>query len=359
MKKSSYKPGFILIFTVCLLSANLNAQEVNKEFHKEFTTAAGTILDLSNKYGNINIQSWDKDQVVIDVKVSVEMPDKEKAQKFLDYIDVQFSQSGNTISAATVIDEKFNFSGWGIRNRKFSIVYDVKMPASLNLNLANRYGNIDIDAVEGLVNIDIKYGDLTAGKLTHGNDKPMSALKIAYGKATIDQAGWLDVYARYSPKIYVVMSQALLLDSKYSKVQIDEASSMVGESKYDDLRIGKINNLVLEAGYDEVKVGTLRKKLDFNGSFGSFSAESVPSGFESIKIDSKYTGVQLGIDESASYKLNARVSYGGLKFNEDKFKSQKHIVGTTSNETSGVMGKQQNPSSEVIVDSSYGTIRLN
>ena len=41
------------------------------------------------------IKSWDKDQVVIDVKVTVEMPNREKAEKLIDYIDVQFSESGN------------------------------------------------------------------------------------------------------------------------------------------------------------------------------------------------------------------------------------------------------------------------
>jgi hypothetical protein len=30
-------------------------------------------------------------------------------------------------------------------------------------------------------------------------------------------------------------------------------------------------------------------------------------------------GVRLGIEESANYKLEAKVSYGGLKYNEDKF----------------------------------------
>ncbi len=103
-------------------------------------------------------------RLVIDVKVTVEMSNKEKAQKFLDQIDVQFAETTDQISAKTVIDDQFNFRGWG-DNRKFSIDYHIKMPVGTELALANKYGNTEIDELHGLLNLDIKYGNITAGKL--------------------------------------------------------------------------------------------------------------------------------------------------------------------------------------------------
>ena len=43
-------------------------------------------------------------------------------------------------------------------------------------------------------------------------------------------------------------------------------------------------------------------------------------------------GVRLGIEEYASYKLEAKVSYGGLKYNEENFKNQRRIIENNSNE---------------------------
>ncbi len=202
MKKQAYKSGILLISALCLLSITLPAQEVTREYHREFAASRGTTLDLSNKYGNVTVQSWNQDRIIIDVKVTVEMSDKEKAEKLLGYIDVQFNKGDNLISAKTVIDEKFNFSGWGSRSKKFSITYNVKMPAEADLKLSNIYGDTDIDELKGSVNLNIKYGDLVAEKLTRGNEKPLSKLALAYGKATIDEAGWLDIYVRYSPGMY-------------------------------------------------------------------------------------------------------------------------------------------------------------
>ncbi len=358
MKKSDYKPGILLFIALLLIPFSLQAQAVSKEFHKEYTAGPKTTLDINNKYGDVVVQSWNKDQVVIDVKVTVEMPNKEKAEKLLSYIDVQFAENGNTISAKTVIDDKFSFTGWGGGSKKFSIDYTIKMPVEAALALVNKYGDSDIDELHGLVELDIKYGNLTAGKLTRGNEKPLNSLNLAYGKGTIDDAGWLDMTLRYVSNLEITKSQALLLDSKYSKLQLGETSSVVGTSKYDNLRIDKINNLVLDNGYTEVNIGELTKKLTYNGSYGSFSIDNIPSGFETLAVDTRYMGVKLGIAESASYKLEAKVSYGGLKFNEENFKNQKRIINNNSSEISGTVGNEEAPSSTVNVVASYGSVKL-
>jgi len=92
----------------------------------------------------------------------------------------------------------------------------------------------------------------------------------------------------------------------------------VGETKYDKLKVESVNNLVLDCGYADINIGSLSRKLVFEGGYGSFNLDRVPGGFESLEVDTHYMGVRLGIDESASYNLDANVSYGGLKFNEEK-----------------------------------------
>jgi len=358
MKKSDCKPGILLVIPLLLLAFSLRAQEVTKEFHKEYTAKTNTTLDISNKYGDVVIESWPKNQIIIDVKVTVDIPNKERAQKLLSYIDIQFSENENLISAKTIIEEKFNFTGWGGGSRKFSIDYNIKMPVETALSLVNKYGNTEIDELHGLVNLDIKYGSLTAGKLTRGNVKPWNRLQLAYGKGTIEEAGWLDMNIRYVGNLGITKSKALLVDCKYSKLSLGETSSLVGESKYDNIRIDKINNLDLENGYTDVNIGELTKKLTYNGSYGSFSVDDIPAGFETIDIDTRYMGVKLGIAESASYVLDAKVTYGGLKYNEEKFSNQRRIIENNSSEISGTFGNEKSPAGKVHVKASYGSVKL-
>ena len=358
MKKFHYKTGALLFITLLFVSLTLSAEEVTKEFHKEYTPGPGTTMEINNRYGEVNISSWEKNQIVIDVNVTVELPNKEKAEKLIGHIDVQFSENGNTILAKTVIDDKFSFSGWGGDSKKFSIDFNVKMPAGTALTLSNRYGNTKINELTGLVNLDIKYGNLTAGKLTRENEKPWSSLNLAYGKGTIDETGWMTLNLRYTGNLEITKSTALLIDSKYSKLSLGETSSVVGESKYDNIRIVSIKNLDLDNGYSDVNIGTLATKLRYEGSYGSFSIESIPAEFESIDVASRYMGVKLGIAENASYELDSHIRYGGLKYNEDNFKADRRIIENNSTEIAGIVGKQDSPSAKVKIEASYGSVRL-
>ncbi len=358
MKRSYYNSVITALATLMLACSISQAQPVVKEYHKEYAAGLSTTLDITNKYGDVNIDTWDQDKIVIDVKVTVELPSRQRAEKYLSYISVEFAENSDRISAKTIIDKKFSFSGWGSRSRKFSIDYSVRMPSGNNLDLSNRYGNSTIDDVEGRVNLDIKYGNIKVGNLTRGNDKPINNLNLAYGKASVANAGWMEITTRYSGSITLDKCQALLINSKYSKINIGEASSAVIESKYDNFRIGKINNLVLETGYSDVLIETLVRKLKLNAGYGSFAVENIPRGFESLETDTKYTGVKLGINDGASYLLDAKLSYGTLKYDKANFQYRKRIIENNSSEITGTIGNEETPSSKVTINSTYGSVRL-
>lgn len=359
MKKSAYNSGLLLISLLLLLPVSLKAQEAIKEYHKEYTANENTILNLNNRYGDIIVETGDENQIVVNVIVTVKYPNEDKAQKLLSYIDINFSEEGNTISAKTEINDDFNFSGWSGESRKFTIDYSVKMPSGVGLTLSNKYGNTELDDLSGYVDLNIKYGDLTASKLTRGNEKPISKLNLAYGKAIIDEVGWLDATVRYaSGGVVIEQGQALILDSKYSKINFGTISSLVAETKYDNVRIESINNLVLDSGYADVYIGNLSKKLVLDGGYGSFNIEDVDDDFESIEITTRYMGVRVGISESANYSLEAKTSYCGIKFNDDNFQTKRRIIENTSSEISGIVGTESSPSATVKIQSSYGSVKL-
>jgi hypothetical protein len=359
MEKLVYKSGTLLAAAIFLLSLNISAQdEISKDFHKEYTANKNTRLELNNRYGDITVETSETNKVTINVKVTLRYPNRERAEKLMSYIDVQFSEGDNVVSAKTVIDEKFSFTGWGGESRRFRIDYDVNMPEWMDLTLINRYGNSELDDLTGYVDLDVKYGNLNASLLSRGNVKPISTISVAYGNCTIDEAGWLDLNVRYSGEFSVTKAQALLLDSKYSKIRIGSVSSLVSEQRYDNLRVENINNLILDGGYTDINIGTLTKKLKFDGGYGGFNVDSVPAGFESIEIDTRYTGVKIGIDGSASYDLQAKTSYCGIRYDETNFQNRRRIVGNTSTEISGIVGKESSPSSTVKVTASYGNVRL-
>ncbi|MCU0455744.1 MAG: hypothetical protein MUE74_05530 [Bacteroidales bacterium] len=359
MKRSAYKPGKFLAAALLLTAAALQGQEVSKDFSKEYKADKNSTLEIDNKYGDVIIEASQTDRIVISVKATVKYPNQERAERYLSYIDVQFSEEGNDFKAETRIDDKFRFSGWSSESRRFTIDYLVKMPPSLALTVYNIYGDVELDDMTGYVRADVRYGSLTAGKLTRGNEKPLNEINVAYSKAFIGEAGWLNLTSRYSPGLTVNKAQALLLDSKYSTLNLGTISSIVGESDYDGrFKIEEINNLVIEADYSHINVSKLNNKLVLDAGYGSFNTDYVSDKVETIDVKTRYTSVRLGFSSEASYKLDAKLSYGGLKYNEENFRSIRRITGNTSTELSGLVGKAESPKALVKIDGSYASVKL-
>src|SRR6056297_1780314 len=164
MKAHKFKSVLILFFIqIIIVTAAYSAtDEFSKDLHKEFNADQNTLLFIENKFGDVNINNWDENKVVIDVTITVDHRNEDKAKELLEYIQVDITQEENTIKAITTID------------KKFSIDYDIKIPKNIHLDLENKYGNVFINEIYGHALVDVKYGNLKINKIIRGKIKPFS-----------------------------------------------------------------------------------------------------------------------------------------------------------------------------------------
>ena len=356
MKNYRYKTTAFFVIALLTISTALFAEEVTKEYHKEFAASSATTLDINSRYGNVVIESWNNNQIVIDVKITVNVSNKSKAEQDLSNIDALFSESGNVIKAWTEVNSKY-FSK-GVNTNDVSINYSIKMPVSSALNLGNRYGNTTINELSGLVNINISYGNLTIGKLARGNEKPWNNISLRYGSADIQEAGWLNLNTQYAKNVELSKCTAVLLESRYSDLNFGEISSIVGECAYGAIKIGNIRNLDLDNRYTGIKVGTLTNSLKFESNYGALTIDNITNGFESIEVDTRYSNVTLGIANNASYELNGEARYGGIKYDNNNFNFTKKIQERNTLTIAGVNGKDSSPKAKIKIEAAYATVNL-
>lgn len=355
MKKQKVKV-IVLIFLVSLLILPVTrAQDaVTKEFHESFSADNSTKLVIDNKYGNIDIKDWDQNQVKIDVVVKVKHSNSEKANKILSYIDVAIGESGSEISAVTSFDSKF--SSLRNDNTEVSVDYTVQMPADISINVSNKYGNVFISEVTGHAVVNVKYGNLKANRIMRGKVKPLSEVNLKYtDAASIEEADWLKVNMKYA-HLNIDKVQALVLVSGYSEVSVDKASSIVSEAAYDEYRFGSLDNFVTTMKYSEVEIEEISKELNCETNYSDFNVGYMPAGFESVKIDNRYGSYKIGIDESASYKLDGAASYAKISYHETGKVSR--IVENNSMSVSGTVGSDSGTQSFVKVTTKYGSVKL-
>lgn len=314
MTKLTYKIVLFLLigFNISLhASEPLFKKEFTREVHETFDVSPGVNLEIQNKYGDINIATWNKNQIQIDVHIKVKSSNSEKAKTFLDEIEIDFNSSASRVSAQTIYPDnnKSWWSGWfgNGKNLDYEVHYTVNAPESMSTKLINKYGNITQSSINGDSDVTNKYGDIfykdIAGDLN---------LNLGYGKATLGEVGDSKMQIKYS-EIKMVAVKNLGISTKYSKVKIKSCGSMKSYTKYDDYKIesigsfkndgkydefilGTVGDINIDTKYTDVKINTLQAKGIFDTSYGDVDVRSTGNDLEKLSINSKYTSYNFGIE---------------------------------------------------------------
>lgn len=298
----------ILFLFLMAASVMLFGQELSKNYSESFEVNEDVKLTLRNKYGNLTIEAWDKNQVTIDVEITVDARNQKDSQRILDKISVEMSGSSTSVSAKTEFGGNLN-----CKNCEFSIDYNIKMPMKTMLDLKNEFGNAYISDIEGMSSVDVRYGNLEMGKVL-GKD---SQIQVKFGNGEIDYLKSGNVQIEYG-NFELGKAEYLSIDTKFSGVEIGEVSELNMDSEYDGLEIGSVDILQLDAAFTGMEIGEIFTKAEIESSYGGIEIDRVAGGFSLIDIETEFGGVELSVSSTASYKLVGEANFGEIDFNKSE-----------------------------------------
>jgi hypothetical protein len=304
----------ILLIAAVVLSATATAQNVKeKKFSKTWNSSEEITINIVNEYGDVNLKTWNKNEVGVEVTIQVENYPESKADMYLENININASEQNKTITVKTEINDKIR-KAIGSQNgkKKIRISYQISHPVYQKFIINNNYGNISIEELSGKSTINLKYGNLNAGNMIFDDTKPFTTLDISFGNAKINKTTWMQFVVNYS-NVEIAEATALIFISKYSNITGGNIHSVVSNSKYDNYKISSARNFIVESKYSNVTIGDLSKQLHATMEYGTVKVRNVPAGFEKIKIDAKYTDCEIIIDENACYQISGEVVYGSIK----------------------------------------------
>jgi hypothetical protein len=349
MKKrvSNLKSLLLLLLLFTVAGFSISAQDAVKDFSESYDVSKGVTLSSDTRYSDVELITWDQNRVDIQAEVKVDASSKSKADEALSRIDVKIGKSGNTISVSTEFQE-----GWS-KNAKVDIHITVKVPAYLNLTLESSYGDVFIQELTGLVLLDINYGNLKAGSLERGDEKPYNRLELSYSDATIDKAGCMELELAYS-ELEIGNSFMLFVQSKYSKLTGERAVQISTEGAYDKYYFDEVDNMVADLKYSGIKFGALNKRLMVESKYTNVRVDHLSRDFKEVNISSSYGSVYLDVEEGASFKLEGEARYGKINVALDgKLSKQKE---NTYMKTWGSIGPA--PKGTMKLDVRYGNIDI-
>jgi len=305
--------AFILLFFAFNL-AKADDTEFSKKFHHEFETDANSIFDISNKYGNINIVTWDQNKIVVDVVITADMSSQEKANAIFEKISIDFSKEAETCKAYTNIN--------GSLKGKFSINYEVKMPKVIALDLENKFGSVNAGVFTGKCNFTVKYGDLTLDKILDNEQKPRSTVNLAYCKnSKVKQCNWLRIDLSYS-NLNIEKGNTVMAITKYSNFSCGDVHTVITDSKYDSYTMGHVSNFNCSGQYSNYKIDDFDSRIEADLKYSDIKVPHILPNFESIRIKCAYGHTELRTSGSGDSNVNLETEYGDIKVSDSDLQSE-------------------------------------
>ena len=338
---------FCSSFTVIEPSFNSdyeNDAKAEKVISKEFAYNSNTSIDVNNSYGNVKVTTWKSDKVKVDAYVKYDASISDTKGYASKNYRISISQNGNEIKVNTQ----------HLRNNiKHTISYVIYAPSSIKSKITVKYGDIALGDISGYVNVNLKYGDLFAEKLSFGSSKQANNIVAAYGDVAIKEVTWLNLTIDYG-NFALQNGYAIGLNGAYSDFKIDQIKFVNSALSYSDLKFGSINSIKGKLINTDIKIDKLSDNMALSLLYSNVIVYSIDGGFNNIYLQGNYSDGKLTFQNNASFKLNVMSKYSDFKL-YNLLNGAQNIEGSFSR-TIG-----NNPSKNVKIICNYGdwTLRKN
>ncbi|MEM1215030.1 MAG: hypothetical protein AAGJ82_05065 [Bacteroidota bacterium] len=357
-----------LLLSTSLYADDGNIREFSKTLNKQFSIPADGLVNLSNKYGKIDIKTWEQNAARISVKILVNASTESEAQEVFDRIDISFFGTDNQAGAKTTIEAKNkSWWEWGNDSDDFSINYEVFLPASANLDVTAKYCDVYSAATTGTGSFVVKYGNIKLDglgedsnvDLAYGNGNIVRTrdldLELAYGNLDVGEASDLDLNVRYG-NFSVDRAGDIICNSRYSTFRMGEIREFRNDGKYDNIEVDFAEEVVCETHYTNVKIDRLTRRLSLDMAYGSAKASQVDASFDEINVNGRYTDFKVYMPRSANCTLDLSGTYADIRLPSSGVNKSLDSKEGNSHEVRGHMGNGTDGSVKARL--SYGGIVL-
>jgi hypothetical protein len=327
--------------------------EKTKTIKKEFTVNANALLKINNKYGNVDVISWDQNKVEIEVTITVKGNSESKVMSRLEKIDVNFTNSPNEVVAKTMMENSSNSWFKSNDNMNYQIDYKVKMPVTNSADFSNDYGSISLNELKGKATINCDYGKIILGSLHHADN----SINIDYtSDSEIEFMNGGNINADYS-KLRVVKANRVELNADYTESVFENVGDLNFNCDYGKVETGNANIINGRGDYLIMRFGAIAKRLNIQADYGKIEVDKLMKGFESVSIHTDYAKIKIGLDQDVSFNFTAKLSYTGFDFDGDKITYLKKEVKSSSSYFEGFVNKE-NSGSTIEITSEYGGVNM-
>lgn len=324
-----------------------------KKMSKSYKVDKDATLMIENKYGNVEISPWDRDEIYIEVVIRTTGNNESKVEDKLDDISVEFSGNSHMVSAKTYIESTNNWFNWFNSNVNYKINYYIHVPISVELDIKNKYGDTFIDESKGSVKLTHDYGKIVLGSLYNERN----SIDMDYSKLEADYIKNAKINLDYTD-ISVGEIETFDLNADYSHSNFGKSINGTYDLDYGSLSVEAINVIDGNSDYADIEVNLLGKAANLDADYGKITIGMISNSIESISMDTDYTGVKIGYTEDVNFNFEINSKYTSVDgLDADLFDLYFRNEKSSTKHYKGTYGRSEN-NGLIDLKTSYGHIKF-
>ena len=254
-----------------------------KNYSKTYSVASTDLLQISNSFGRVTVNTWNKNEFKVDVQMKFSGPDAESVNEMVNGSGITDSKVGSTVSFKTTI---FRNDGNSDRNGEDQEVnYTVYMPAGNPVDITNKFGDVTLPDLSGKANIRVNFGILVAQRLTNTQN---------------------DVQIKFT-------------EDRTATIALFNGGKL--KADFSKLKAGTLDNADATFGFSDIDIARIKGTANMSVKFGrGLNIAAVDRSVKNVNITATNTKVNVDFKESSSFSFDVTTRFGSFNMNEDNMK---------------------------------------
>lgn len=283
------KPLLLVLFLIHQSKAQTTLQVVTKSIEKTFPITPNLVIEAEK--ADIEIITWEKDEIQAKIELIAKHPDRNTAKNDLEMMKYVADKMADKILLRNYLVIKSNA---GKPGSNFKAKYIIHLPENMEVSIRNSFGKVFIQGRYSHLNIKSEFCILDLQK-AEGNAK----LETYYGEVhSKNFLGTCTIKSERSELFFQQLSGINVINAQYGKIEIES--------------VANLKSLTINGKKTEISLKIPLHNHGFNVE-SKYGKMSLPDGFNWLHNtdDSKAATY----NRSAISKINIQNSFGNISIN--------------------------------------------
>lgn len=263
------------------------------------------MLSVENIYGDVEIKNTDGDKIIITAEILIQNNDEDYAEEISNKV-IEIDENSRSIEIKSKADVYHKSNSIGDVRTSLTI----QVPASIKIEIENKYGDVSVEDIDSDVQIDNSYG-----KIEVKNIKGEIDIDNGYGGVDVsDIIGEVSIINKHGEIDIKGIDGNLTLKNSYGHVNtVDIKGNLEIENSHNRVYVDSVEgNVDITNKYANIDIKDVNKQINIRNRNANISVRADKEIEGNVDIVNEHGDITIDILESQEGEFSVYTKYGEI-----------------------------------------------